>query len=317
MRVGCPRFYIVTLRQLGRVRAVELLRDVPMTSARKQGHVRRVIGVLNIVFAFLLLIAPLFIGGSMTVERLRDMNEDQFRAAIATMTLQPYSLLPFALALILLSKEILISVTRGWTALIPSRDPAWRIARMQSVQKVERLSVTTTLMTLLLSLYFGLLGMVDTSMSAIRPLYTTVPRFRSMQAASGSQLLLYFGPALLVAFSGALSGLLIASRGRSRDLALLETCGATPSQVKVVSALEGLISMGTSLLIFGGYCLFTCLSFALEFAFLSHQVIVAFPWGIFLPVAVLILVLGAGTAAVTGMSVSRKSVAAALGKTVE
>lgn len=55
----------------------------------------------------------------------------------------------------------------------------------------------------------------------------------------------------------------------------------------------------------------------MEFAFLSHEVVIAFPWGIFLPVAVIILALGAGTAAVTGMSVSRKSVAAALGKTVE
>lgn len=128
-------------------------------------------------------------------------------------------------------------ITALWTRLVPVRRGAWEVARHNTIVRGGRLARSVVPIMFTVGLFTGALLLVDLLLAARRANGTE----REVVASDWATLMVFLGLPLLVAFSAAVSSLIIAARQRDAELALLGTVGATPGQRLAMPAVEGLL----------------------------------------------------------------------------
>lgn len=136
-------------------------------------------------------------------------------------------------------------VTRAWTRLIPSRSPAWHIARATVSARADRLYKSVVPVMFTFAIGVGSLTIVN---SVIRTMAVSLG-FLDLTLPMWDTFVLTFGLPLLIAFFGGVGSLLMMSKQRDAELALAGIVGATPTQRVVIPALEAVIITVTGALL--------------------------------------------------------------------
>lgn len=149
-------------------------------------------------------------------------------------------------ALLAVVAPLLVSpLTRQWTALVPSASPAWQIARATVSARADRLYKSVVPVMFTFAIGVGSMTVVD---SLIRTIAVSMGRV-DLSLPMWDTFVLQFGPALLIAFAGGVGSLLMMSKQRDAELALVGIVGATPRQRIAIPMLEALIITVTSALL--------------------------------------------------------------------
>lgn len=136
-------------------------------------------------------------------------------------------------------------VTLLWTGLVPSRDPAWLLARATVSARVERLykSVVPVMFTIGIAV-----ASVGLGASMVGTLAASVTGVR-LEGASWESLVQTLGAPLGIALAGGVGSLLMMGRQRQAELALAGIVGATPTQRTAIPLLEASIITVTAFLL--------------------------------------------------------------------
>lgn len=171
-------------------------------------------------------------------------------AAIAPLTAEPNSetisnlmvlsmtvLVIVAVLLTLLAPVLIGPITRGWVRLFPLPFASWQLARRTVSSRARRLtrSVVPVMMTIGL-----LLGMMATWRSIESTLIANGYNIE-LSATGPASLLNFLGLPLVIALAGGVGSLIMMSRQRDAELALIGIVGATPRQRVLVPLLEAVI----------------------------------------------------------------------------
>lgn len=147
------------------------------------------------------------------------------------------------LLLFLLLPLLMQPVLRGWTALVPAT-PSWQLARASVIARAERFRKSTTPVMFTIGIAIATLGLSASFMETLRIVYSY-----DMSAGGVSDLVLMLGLPILVAFAGSVGSMLMMSRQRDAELALVGIAGATPGQRLLLPWLEAVIITVTAALL--------------------------------------------------------------------
>lgn len=128
-------------------------------------------------------------------------------------------------------------LTHAWTALVPSKNAVWYLARRNCSVRGARLSKTVVPVMLTVGLLIGGLASGDILQSSL-----TANGFDIQLSAIGmATSFMWLGLPLFIALCGAVGSLVMMSRQRDAELALVGVVGATPSQRVLLPLLEAVI----------------------------------------------------------------------------
>ncbi|MFT3944090.1 MAG: hypothetical protein QM705_09780 [Ancrocorticia sp.] len=168
-------------------------------------------------------------------------------------------------------------VTRAWTRLIPSRDPAWILARSTVAARADRLYKSVVPVMFTFTIGVGALVLGNSGMRTIA-VHMNMPDLEAPTLTSYAYL---FGLPLIIAFAAGVASLIMMSKQRDAELALVAISGATPTQRIAAPALEALIITVTSFLL-------SIIAVVPSTAFQAYALSAAgltwmpdFPWGVF------------------------------------
>jgi putative ABC transport system permease protein len=240
---------MLTVYSLSRIRPIEALRQ-SQNPPKRVNVFRLLVGILFITGSLCMLVLPGVATGKMNLEGLAHSTGKNPIESKATgfigFSLGGMFLMIFAVAV--LSPYIVRWFTKCWTHLIPLPSAAWKIARQQAAGRIQRQSATIIPVAAGLSLLMTFSGVLRTLTDSLKNLSSTGSSM-SVNPHIVTNLMAMLGPALIIAFAGAVSGLLITARGRSLDSALTYVSGAQIGQLRVLGILDGVITMITSTLL--------------------------------------------------------------------
>jgi putative ABC transport system permease protein len=142
-----------------------------------------------------------------------------------------------AVLLALLAPVVVGPLTRVWVKAVPLPWASWQLARRTVSARARRLvrSVVPVMMTI--GLLLGMLAIWESLESTLVANGYDI----EITATGPASLLIFLGLPLLIALSGGIGSLIMMSRQRDAELALLGIAGATPAQRVVVPLLEAVI----------------------------------------------------------------------------
>lgn len=218
-------------RQASEIPPIEALRQSQAPIPTTRLGVRGWLGIVVICLAIAICIAV--VPGQLALGNT-DVVSNTF-AASAMMVFLSCALLAAV------APVIVKPVTRAWTRLIPSQDPAWLLARATVGARADRLykSVVPVLFTLVLGV--AIPGIMDSGTRSVVDsglLGLTMPGW--------ADLFSLFGLPILIAFCSGVGSLIMMSRQRDAELALAGIVGATPEQRVRIPAMEAAIITGTA-----------------------------------------------------------------------
>lgn len=149
-----------------------------------------------------------------------------------------------AVPLALLAPLIVGPLTRAWSSLIPARSASWELARLTVSARATRLTRSVVPVMMTIGLLLGNLAIMGSLMSTLRRNGFDV----NLSATGSASLLMLLGLPLMISLAGGVGSLIMMSRQRDAELALLGIVGATPRQRVTMPALEALIITVTALL---------------------------------------------------------------------
>ncbi|MFV0428568.1 MAG: FtsX-like permease family protein [Arachnia sp.] len=152
----------------------------------------------------------------------------------------------WGIAIAFLGPVLMRPVTRAWTALIPVGSAPWVLAKASVTARTERLYKSVTPVLFAVGILVGSV-VTGESLAATLAAYAEA----DLVAGMGGILteLFTFGLPLAVAFAGSISSLVMMTKQRDADLALLGVAGATPAQRILIPAFEGVIITVTAALL--------------------------------------------------------------------
>lgn len=244
---------------------VEALRTVPgaQTSSRRIG--RWVIAALLAA----VIVAMGVLGAVIAPELGEDGGDTVLQVSVAALLLS-------GVMLALAAPLTIGLLTRGWTALIPTRSASWVLARASIIAKGERLARTVTPIALTIGLLVGL----GTIVASISVLLASMGHPGLSNATLLSTLTL-IALVLIISISGGVSVVLMMSRQREAELALAGVVGATPRQQVLVTVFEGVIITVTATLLGLAMTAIGMIVFVTGLASLGLQAPFVIPWGDF------------------------------------
>jgi hypothetical protein len=217
----------LTARALGRVSPVEALRRLLDPPARP--------GVIRLLAALACAggaVAALTVAAAKPTQQMEDL-----------ISLPLFGIVLLLCAVAAAGPLLLPLITKAWTALLPVPAATWIIARQQAASRVNRASATVVPLAVALALPMAFLTISGTLQTA-----AALGKVGGSGVEIGG-LVSFFGPSVVIALAGALAGILIASRSRALDVALTSINGAGPSQTWGATALDGVIAMGTAVVV--------------------------------------------------------------------
>lgn len=172
--------------------------------------------------------------------------EHRYKETISNLLILSWMQIFIWSALLAVVAPVLVrAVTRWWTRLIPSMSPAWRLARSTVSARVDRLYKSVVPVMFTFAIGVGAITLGDsggaTLVAAVRDVQIEPPTWDSY--------LYLFGLPLLIAFMSGVGVLIMMSKQRDAELALVAIVGATPAQRVAVPALEALIITATGVLL--------------------------------------------------------------------
>lgn len=215
-------------RRAAAIAPVEALRQAAAGAPPRMG-VARWIGV---VLALGLLVA--FFAAIPTVARFAG------KETVSTfLQMSLAALVVFVIAVSQAAPALIGPLARGWTGLVPTRSPAWQVARANIWVRGARFSRSVVPIVFTIGLMLGLLSIGPTifATSVASGFEQTV----QLDKAGMGAFLALLGPALAIALAGGVGNLFMMSRQRDAELALLGITGATPGQRRLLPVLEALI----------------------------------------------------------------------------
>jgi putative ABC transport system permease protein len=136
-------------------------------------------------------------------------------------------------------------LTRAWTRLLPSFDPAWDLTRSTTVVKAARLVKSVVPVMLTVGIFFGLAALGATMQSTL-----SASGFDfQLDGITAVGLLPILGLPLLLSLCGGVGSLIMMSKQRSAELALSGIVGTTPGQRVLMPVLEGVVIAVTGTLL--------------------------------------------------------------------
>lgn len=265
-------------RAASRIPPVEALREATSGTVKRESAIRMTLrGVRFLACAGLVVVA--FPGFRTMAPELGDDAAPQLMQV--ALLLIPLT----GLALTAILPWICRGLTRAWTAAVPMRTPAWRLARETVIAKADRLVRSIVPVMFSVGLFFGLMAIGDTFVATAHLLGVD-----DLEGTSTTTLITFIGLALAVAVAGSVGNLVMMSRQRGAELALAGIVGATPRQQVLVPALEAVIVTVTASLLgllmaaVGGGFIAYGLGIVLPAAQLS------IPWGVFVGTVAVCLV---------------------------
>lgn len=214
-------------RRASRIPPVEALREAE-SGQQKSGLVRPILGgVLGIVAtAALFAILP-----GLYELRGKETASDVMLFAMA-------ALLTTALALGALAPLYTGVLARAWTALIPIKSATWQIARRNISRRGARFARSVTPVMFTVAMMMGMTIIMPTIAATTR----AAGHEEIVLASAGLvSVLTVIGPALTISLAGSVGSLLMMSKQRDAELALVGVLGATPQQRHLLPTLEALI----------------------------------------------------------------------------
>ncbi|SJN15592.1 putative ABC transporter integral membrane protein [Microbacterium esteraromaticum] len=133
-----------------------------------------------------------------------------------------------------LSPIVVPALIRVWTAIVPSRvAPAWFIARHAAIEHPRQASTAVMPISIGIALYGILFGIIATWQNAL------------LAAGFGGELntidtYVMLTPAALIAVTGSVASILLTTRSRTRQYALIRTAGATPQTIVGIALAEAI-----------------------------------------------------------------------------
>lgn len=129
-------------------------------------------------------------------------------------------------------------LTRAWTALVPSRDPAWVMARSTVTARADRLYRSVIPVMFALAIGIGVTAVLD---SALASMEASGGGFAELSTPGIADLLALFGLPLAIAFASGIGSLVMMGRQRDAELALVGIVGGTPAQRVAIPVWEAVI----------------------------------------------------------------------------
>lgn len=126
------------------------------------------------------------------------------------------------------------ALIRLWTAIVPSQmTPAWFIARHSAIEHPRQASTAVMPISIGIALYGILFGIIATWQNALRA------------AGLGGELntidtYVMLTPAAVIAVTGSVASILLTTRSRTRQYALIRTAGATPQTIIGIALAEAI-----------------------------------------------------------------------------
>lgn len=150
------------------------------------------------------------------------------------------SLLVFVTLVALLAPVLIGPLTQAWTALLPVRDPAYVLTRLNLAARGRQFARAAIPVIFTVGLLFGLLSIFPTIYAT--SLINEFPGGAvTLDKANLGAVLSLIGPALAIALAGGIGSVFMMSKRRDAELALLGITGATPAQRQRMAVLEALI----------------------------------------------------------------------------
>lgn len=136
-------------------------------------------------------------------------------------------------------------VTRAWTQLVPSQNPTWILARATVAARADRLYKSVVPVMFTFTIGVGALILGNSGMRTIAN-FMNIPDLEPPTLASYAYI---FGLPLIIAFTAGVASLIMMSKQRDAELALLAIVGATPTQRIAAPIFEALIITVTAFLL--------------------------------------------------------------------
>lgn len=207
-----------------RIAPVEALRQAQSDGERHMGAGRWILAafaMLGIVGTFV---------GSRSVAKGFDGLTSHLQVALALLFIT-------GILLSALAPVIVGPVTRAWTAVLPRRWAAWRLARSNSIERSARLAKSVVPILLMVGLLVGTLAVGSTFERSM----VASGQILRMTAVGWASMFNLLALPLLIPLTGAIGSLMMMSRQRDAESALLGVAGATIDQRVRLSMLEGVI----------------------------------------------------------------------------
>ncbi|MGC3955459.1 MAG: hypothetical protein QM804_14625 [Propionicimonas sp.] len=170
----------------------------------------------------------------------------RYKETVSNLFILSYAQIFVWSALLAVIAPVLVKpVTRGWTRLVPSAAPTWQLARSTVSARADRLYKSVVPVMFSFAIGVGSLTIGDSGFRAIT-LYMGEPE---LSLPSWDSYLYLFGFPVLIAFAGGVGALIMMSKQRDAELALVAIVGATPRQRVLVPVLEAVIITVTGLLL--------------------------------------------------------------------
>ena len=268
-------------RRASRIAPVEALRQ---SQSGQQGRRRDVGRWVRAGLAFTIVVGMFVSVPAMTASRTSETFTQ-------IMQLNLFGLVVIGWLFAELMPTIVRPLTAWWTAPVPGGS-TWWIARATVLARSVRLARSVTPVMFTVGLAFGVIGLPATFNAIFAANGVDV----QLEHVGAETFLVNLGLPLAIAMCGSVGSLVMMSRQRSAELALLGIAGATVGQRSTAAALEALIMTGTAAIL-GFTMVATCLA---HLAYATPSAGLGFALDIpFGPFLIALLVTGGVTVATT------------------
>lgn len=165
---------------------------------------------------------------------------------VSNLVMLSLTVLPIMAILLALLAPILVGpLTRAWASLLPFPFASWQLARRSVRSRSRRLTRSVVPVMMTIGLLLGMLAIWSSLESTL-----VANGYQIEISATGpATLLVFLGLPLLIALAGGMGSLIMMSRQRTAELALIGIVGATPRQRIFVPLLEAVIMVTSATLL--------------------------------------------------------------------
>lgn len=206
---------------------VEALRQATAPTARRglgaSGWLKAIVPALAIIGTYAAIAPIITYSGKESISNL--------------IILDAFQIFLWGFLLAALAPVLVQPATRAWTRLVPSTRSAWVLARSTVTARADRMRRSITPVMFAVGIAVAELGMGDSLLSSLE----ASGMHLGLTTGDLGTFVMIAGPPLAVALAGSIGSLIMMSRQRDAELALLGIAGATPGQRVTVPALEALI----------------------------------------------------------------------------
>lgn len=146
-------------------------------------------------------------------------------------------LILIAVLLALLAPILIGPLTRAWVLLLPLPLVSWQLARRTVSSRARRLTRSVVPVMMTIGLLLGMLAIWESLESTLVANGYNI----EINASGPSTLLVFLGLPLLISLAGGVGSLIMMSRQRDAELAMIGIMGGTPRQRVLVPLLEAVI----------------------------------------------------------------------------